>query len=63
MAIGLFTIPHDSNLSELYGKMMSGMAEGKRTIISFTCIGVGLVFGIIGWIVGTSTQSTGDRPS
>ena len=63
VAIGLFTIPHDSNLSELYGKMMSGMAEGKRTIISFTCIGVGLVFGIIGWIVGTSTQSTGDRPS
>jgi APA family basic amino acid/polyamine antiporter len=63
VAIGLFTIPHDSSLSELYGKMMSGMAEGKRTIISFACIGVGLVFGIIGWIVGTSTQSTGEKQS
>jgi APA family basic amino acid/polyamine antiporter len=61
VAIGLFAIPHDSSLSELYGKMMSGMAEGKRTIISFTCIGVGLAFGIIGWIVGTSTQSTSEK--
>ncbi|MDQ2974091.1 MAG: amino acid permease [Acidobacteriota bacterium] len=61
VAIGLFTIPHDASLSELYGKMMSGLAEGKRTIISFTCIGVGLVFGIIGWLVGTSTQSTGEK--
>jgi hypothetical protein len=39
------------------------MAEGKRTIISFTCIGVGLVFGIIGWLVGTSTPSTGEKQS
>jgi APA family basic amino acid/polyamine antiporter len=60
VAIGLFTIPHDSNLSELYGKMMSGMGEGKRTIIAFGCIGLGLVLGIIGWFVGTSQESTGE---
>ena len=60
VAIGLFTIPHDSNLSELYGKMMSGMGEGKRTIIAFSCIGLGLVLGIIGWIVGTSQESTSE---
>jgi APA family basic amino acid/polyamine antiporter len=61
VAIGLFTIPHDSNLGELYGKMMSGMAEGKRTIISFTCIGLGLVLGIVGWMMGTSEEPSSER--
>jgi hypothetical protein len=60
VAIGLFTIPHGSNLSELYEKMMSGMGEGKRTIIAFVCIGLGLVLGIIGSIVGTTKESSGE---
>jgi len=54
IAIGLLTIPHGSNFGELYEKMMSGMAEGKRTIISFTCIAAGLIAGIIGLIVGAT---------
>jgi APA family basic amino acid/polyamine antiporter len=62
VAIGLFTIPHGP-LSELYGKMMSGMEEGKRTIFAFGCIGLGLVLGIIGSIVGTNQESTSDEPS
>jgi hypothetical protein len=61
VAIGLFTIPHDAGLGDLYGKMMSGMAEGKRTIISFACIGLGLALGIIGSIVGTSQPSNGKQ--
>ena len=60
VAIGLFTIPHGSNLSELYEKMMSGMGEGKRTIIAFVCIGLGLVLGIVGSIVGTKRESSGE---
>jgi basic amino acid/polyamine antiporter, APA family len=54
IAIGLLTVPHDSTMSELYAKMMTGMAEGKRTIIAFGSIGLGLVLGIIGFIVGVS---------
>jgi APA family basic amino acid/polyamine antiporter len=61
VAIGLFTIPHGSNLSELYGKMMSGMDEGKRTIFAFACIGLGLILGIIGSIVGTKQESAGEQ--
>jgi APA family basic amino acid/polyamine antiporter len=60
VAIGLFTIPHGP-ISELYGKMMSGMAEGKRTIFAFACIALGLVLGIIGSIVGTTRESTGEE--
>ena len=59
IAIGLLTVPHDSTMSELYAKMMTGMAEGKRTIIAFGSIGLGLVLGIIGFIVGLSQ----DKPA
>jgi APA family basic amino acid/polyamine antiporter len=58
VAIGLFTIPHGP-LGELYGKMMSGMEEGKRTIFAFGCIGLGLLLGIIGSFVGTTRESSG----
>jgi len=60
VAIGLFTIPHGP-LSELYGKMMSGMDEGKRTIFAFGCIGLGLVLGIIGSFVGTTRESADEK--
>jgi APA family basic amino acid/polyamine antiporter len=59
IAIGLLTVPHDSSMSELYAKMMTGMAEGKRTIIAFGSIGLGLVMAIIGFIVGLSQ----DKPA
>jgi APA family basic amino acid/polyamine antiporter len=58
IAIGLLTVPHDSSMSELYAKMMTGMAEGKRTIIAFGCIGVGLLFGAVGAILGAGASST-----
>lgn len=58
LAIGLFTIPHYSNLSELYEKMMTGMTEGKRTIIAFTCIGLGLLFAIGGLLASMSSRTT-----
>jgi len=38
--------------------MMTGMAEGKRTIIAFGCIGVGLLFGAVGAILGARASST-----
>jgi APA family basic amino acid/polyamine antiporter len=56
LAVGLFTIPHDSNFSELYEKMMTGFVEGKRTIIAFSCIAVGLLFGIGGLLFASSQQ-------
>jgi APA family basic amino acid/polyamine antiporter len=59
VAIGLFTIPHGP-LGELYGKMMSGMEEGKRTIFAFGCIALGLVLGIVGSFIGTTRESTSE---
>jgi APA family basic amino acid/polyamine antiporter len=58
IAIGLLTVPHDSSMSELYTKMMTGMAEGKRTIIAFGSIGLGLVMAIIGFILGMSQDES-----
>ena len=52
IAIGLLTIPHDATLAESFHKAASGFAEGKRTIIAFGCIGVGLASAIIGSIIG-----------
>jgi APA family basic amino acid/polyamine antiporter len=54
VAIGLFVIPHDAGFGDLYAKLTSGMEAGKRTIIAFACIALGLVMGIIGSLVGTS---------
>ncbi|MDQ1707315.1 MAG: basic amino acid/polyamine antiporter, family [Pyrinomonadaceae bacterium] len=54
VAIGLFVIPHDAGFADLYAKLTSGMEAGKRTIIAFGCIALGLVMGIIGSLVGTS---------
>jgi len=58
VAIGLFTIPHDSNFSELYEKMMTGFVEGKRTIIAFSCIAVGSLFSAVGLLFASGQQTT-----
>jgi hypothetical protein len=63
VAIGLFTIPHDAGMGDLFEKMASGMAEGKRTIFSFVCIVLGLVMGIAGSVVGTRQESANEKPS
>lgn len=54
IALGILTVPHDASLHELYAKTMSGFGEGKRTIIAFGCIGVGLLFAAVGAILGIS---------
>jgi hypothetical protein len=38
------------------------MDEGKRTIFAFTCIGLGLIMGIVGSLVGTKLESSGNDP-
>jgi APA family basic amino acid/polyamine antiporter len=54
IAVGILTVPHSSNLNELYAKMASGVGEGKRTIIAVVCIGLGVALGIVGFIIGLS---------
>jgi hypothetical protein len=61
LAVGLFTIPHSSTSVELYEKMMSGFVEGKRTIIAFTCIGLGAVFAVLGLLFGSGNPTTGNE--
>ncbi|MDQ2855277.1 MAG: amino acid permease [Acidobacteriota bacterium] len=58
IAVGILVVPHDSSMSELFGKMMTGMAEGKRTIIAFGFIGVGLLAGVVGFILGLARGET-----
>src|SRR5882762_8536059 len=52
IAVGILTVPHSSSPSELYAKVMSGMGEGKRTIIAVGSIGIGLVCMLIGLLAG-----------
>ena len=61
IAVGILVVPHDAGLSELYAKMMSGMAEGTRTIIAFVCIGAGLLFGLVGFVMGISRGEVDTR--
>jgi APA family basic amino acid/polyamine antiporter len=62
IAVGILVVPHDSSMSELFAKMATGMAEGKRTIIAFGFIGTGLLAGIVGFILGLSRGETNDQP-
>jgi basic amino acid/polyamine antiporter, APA family len=61
IAVGILIVPHDSSMSELFAKMGTGMAEGKRTIIAFAFIGVGLLLGVVGFITGLSRGETNTR--
>ena len=58
IALGLLTIPHDSSFGQLCAKLMAGMAEGKRTMIGFGCIGLGLLSGVFGWILSRGDGAT-----
>ncbi len=58
IAIGILIVPHDANLSELSTKLASGMAEGKRTIIAFSCIGIGLLLAVVGFVMGIAKGET-----
>ncbi|MFZ0063705.1 MAG: amino acid permease [Pyrinomonadaceae bacterium] len=58
LAIGLFIIPHSSTTAELYEKMMTGVAEGKRTIVAFTSIGIGALLAVAGLLFGSGHTAT-----
>ena len=58
LAVGLFIIPHSSTTVELYEKMMSGVAEGKRTIVAFTSIGIGALLAVAGLLFGSGHTAT-----
>src|SRR5882724_2646182 len=54
IAIGILTIPHHSSVAELITEVQKGFAEGSRTIVAVTFIGSGVVFAIIGALIGAS---------
>ncbi|HEX4900777.1 MAG TPA: amino acid permease [Pyrinomonadaceae bacterium] len=58
LAVGLFIIPHSSTTVELYEKMMSGVAEGKRTIVAFSSIGIGALLAVAGLLFGSGHTAT-----
>ena len=54
VAVGLFTVPHDSTLGGLFRKaLISGEEEHVRTLTGFAIVLIGLVVGIIGSALGT----------
>ena len=60
LAVGLFIIPHSSSMAELYEKMMSGMDEGKRTILAFTSIGIGSLLAVAGLLFGSGNATSSE---
>jgi APA family basic amino acid/polyamine antiporter len=59
VAVGLFTIPHDSGFAALFKKALSaGEEQHTRTLIGFAIALFGLVLGIAGTAFGTRGQST-----
>jgi APA family basic amino acid/polyamine antiporter len=52
VAVGLLTIPHDAGLHDLFQQLSSGFANAARTFVGVGCIGIGLVFAIVGSIIG-----------
>jgi APA family basic amino acid/polyamine antiporter len=57
IAIGLLIIPHEATPSEWIASAKAGWTEGKRTIIAFGLAGVGLLFAVIGGLIGMSKRS------
>lgn len=57
IAVGLMIVPHDVGPSEWIRLMSTGFAEGTRTMIGFGFMGVGLLFGIVGALIGMSKQA------
>ena len=60
LAVGLFILPHGATMAEHFEKMSSGFAEGKRTILAFACIMLGLVLGVGGCFMGTAQGNAAD---
>jgi APA family basic amino acid/polyamine antiporter len=62
IAVGLLIVPHEAGPREWLRLMISGFAEGKRTIIAFSIMGVGLLFAAIGSVIGVLRGSTAAPP-
>ena len=58
LAIGLLTIPHDANVVDSFHKAASGLGGGKREIIAFGCLGIGVLSTILGAIIGLVQRKT-----
>src|SRR5258707_3989504 len=58
LAVGLLTIPHEATFVESWHKAASGMAEGKREIIAFGCLGIGALSAIVGALIGFAQRKT-----
>src|SRR5258705_71379 len=63
IAIGILAIPHHASVGELSAQMQIGFAEGGRTIVSVAFIGLGVVFGVVGFIIGLSQDKTAKNQS
>jgi hypothetical protein len=63
IAVGLLIVPHEAGPREWLRLMMTGFAEGKRTIIAFSFMGVGLLFAGIGSVIGMLRGSSAAPPS
>jgi APA family basic amino acid/polyamine antiporter len=63
IAIGILAIPHHASISELTTQMQIGLSEGGRTIVAVACIGLGVVLGIVGFIIGLSQDKTAKNQS
>jgi hypothetical protein len=54
IAIGLLAIPHGSSFGELYNEVTT--VGGKRSMFALGCLALGIVFGIIGVVVGSTSR-------
>ncbi|HEV8375852.1 MAG TPA: amino acid permease [Candidatus Polarisedimenticolia bacterium] len=58
IAIGLLAMPHDAGLGELYARMTTGVAGGRRTLVAFLFVGAGLLSAAMGWILSRGRAAT-----
>lgn len=56
IATGLLIVPHDAGPVEWIRLMKTGFVEGTRTIIAFAFMGIGLLFAVIGGLIGLSKE-------
>lgn len=57
IAVGLLIIPHDEGPAEWFRLLKTGFVEGTRVIIAAGFAGVGLLFAIVGGLIGMSKGS------
>jgi basic amino acid/polyamine antiporter, APA family len=55
-AVGLLAIPHGSSFRELYSEVTT--VGGKRSMFALASLALGVVFGIIGFIVGSTSRKS-----